>query len=257
MNQMIAREWLSILDMEKVSSIFDTYRPMLNEFFEDRFIENDFSSLFPSEGYGEILKKIFEEKAKNGEEIPEVHQALLLYSCAEAITEIPNIIETLPIFKMFEAYKKHLNWCCFTNDGYVKERFDTNPFQDTFAAIHDSVVKFNGIGLSQKFLQTYFAIGNVTSKPYSWREAYLWSEQFYGFTGDAKNSEALQAKNWFKLAYHCMEKELFRNCIFTKNENIRLYSQDLENGYSMKKKVYAKDKWTQGIVYEMFGVTYE
>lgn len=178
------------------------YLGELNRFFEKQFEENAFHALFPNEGYRHLFEAFFENK-----KIAEDDKELILMHC-------DAVVSVLPIFKMFDAYKTILQGLVCRQNGKIMIRFDFNPFNTAFNMLLRKVRKDVGhFGLSDAFFEKYFM--NTKWKP----------SDIYTIEVD-KDTNAAQASNWYKLAYHYTRKEaacfMYRRTL-CKNESDNFY----------------------------------
>lgn len=177
----------------KLPILVYNYLSGINNFFEKKFVENDFSSLFPYEGYTNIFKKIFEK-----EDICDEDKQLIISNC--------NVIITiLPLFKMFSMYETALQGMVYTMSGDIRVRFDFNPFKAAFCRVYKKIRNDNmNLGISNELINEYFAIpdefDNRGYKPY------CDSEKYYKIIYD-ENTGIAQVSNWYKLAYHYTRSE--------------------------------------------------
>ena len=181
-------------DQVKLPILVYNYLNSINNFFEKKFIENDFNSLFPYGGYTNIFKQIFEK-----EDISDEDKQLIISNC--------NIIITiLPLFKMFGMYETALQGMVYTMLGDIRVRFDFNPFKSAFCRVYRKIRNdMRHLGISDDFFNKYFNCSDeYDSNGYS--NLYHCSENLYKIEYD-KDTGIAQASNWYILAYHYTRSE--------------------------------------------------
>lgn len=211
------------------------YLDTLNQFFEQRFINNDFDSLFPYNGYVDVFEKIFA-----GVEICSEDKKLMIDNC--------NVIVTiLPVFKMFSIYETILQGMVYTQMRDIRVRFDFNPFKAAFHQIYKKVRQdIRYLGLSDVFFNKYFEMAD------DWQEGssvYRDSEKLY--TIKVENGVA-QASNWYKLAYHYTRKEAAcfinrRTLCMNRSDNFYWMKEKLIKFLAINFDLYTKavEKWNK------------
>lgn len=178
----------------KLPILVYNYLSSINHFFEKKFVENDFGSLFPYGGYKNLFKMILEK-----ENICDEDRQLIISNC--------NIIITLlPLFKMFSMYETVLHDTVYTLSRGIRVRFDFNPFKSAFRRLYIKIRNdYRHLGISDELFNQYFVIPDECDdrgyKPY--RD----SEKYYQIVYD-ENSGIVQASNWYKLAYHYTRSEV-------------------------------------------------
>ena len=202
----------------KLPILVYNYLSFINDFFEKKFVENDFNSLFPYGGYTNIFTKIFES-----EEIGEEDKQLIISNS--------NVIVTiLPLFKMFSMYASELQGKVYTKQDDIRVRFDFNPFKSAFCRLYIKIRNDNRhLGISKELFNMYFAIPDECD--YRGYKPYCDSEEYYQIVYD-KNSGIAQASNWYKLAYHYTRREAAcfmhrRNLCMEKGSNFYKQKEDL------------------------------
>lgn len=211
------KEVKPLLTAKKHEKIFE-------EFFEDKFIENDFNSLFPMEGYSHIIEQILGDH----DEI-DIEDKALLISNAECV------VLTLPFFRLCRVYQEiilkmepSMRW---GNEGY-----DYNQFQSAFYQLYHKIRQDDiHFGLSESFFTTYF---DENEEYVEWYDRnydkhcssniYVNSKKYYRI--DRNEDNILQASNWYKLAFHSTRKEAWYT------DSYRWYSEK-ENIYYIKEEI--------------------
>jgi hypothetical protein len=128
----------------KLPIIAKKYLTTINHHFEQKFIDNDFNSLFPYGGYSNIFEKILSD-------LPNGEDKTLLISNSDVIVKI------LPIFKMFSMYGEILKKLLYKQNGDIMMRFDFNPFNAAFYRLLKKVrMDVRHFGLSSEFCERYF-----------------------------------------------------------------------------------------------------
>lgn len=180
--------------------LFKKFKKEINDYFEEKFIENDFDSIFPFGGYQDVFEEILNKK-----QIEEDDKQCLIDNC-------DLIVKQLPFFEMCEKYGKILQNLVENVEGeFVISRFRFNPFEDAFKLL-TTKMKEGAFDISEKLFREYFSGGQ---------------KKIYGF--ECKNG-MVEATNWYKLAYYytrrearCFIKKLMpcQNCLYGNNkENI-------------------------------------
>lgn len=200
------------------------YIKLLNEFFENKFIENDFNVLFPFEGYSEIFNNILNPHAEISEE-----EKLLLINNSKSIVRILPFFKMCLIFKnIIQNMESRMRW------GMVC--YDYNQFQSAFYQIFHKIRQSDvRLGLSYNFFKKYF---DEEEEYIDWYDrcydkhcnssVYVNSRQYYNIKRD---NNILQATNWYKLAYHFTRKEA---CCYTDSLN---WCSGESNIYYIKEKL--------------------
>lgn len=236
----------------KLPLIVSKYAERFNEYFEKRFMENDFNSIFPQEGERHALELMLDADTDiNGED-----RKLLLDHAAD-------VVWVLPFFKMCLLYGniiRNRKW----NMRGGKTSFDYNPFQSAFYWLYRRVRQSNGrMGLSKEFFDKYFGEKNeLVDDGFKWNydrrrvsSIYKHSDKYYKLVRTEEN--ILQIPNWCKLAYHFTEevrtwdnRSLFALYYFTDDDNIRKYSFAIPP--INEKTKYVEDRWAKGIIRELY-----
>ena len=185
----------------KLPILVHNYLNRINNFFEDKFIENDFNMLFPYDGYKSIFKQLLEK-----DEIGDEDKQLIISNCN-------IVINILPLFKMINTYEETLKNMVYTGAGEIRMRFDFNPLESAFYKVCREIRNDSThFGISNKLFKEYFAIPD---EHYCgvYRQYYD-INKYYKIVYD-KNAGTVQASNWYKLAYHYTRREAacFMNCI--------------------------------------------
>lgn len=189
----------------KLPIIVNNYMDKMNRFFEKKFIDNEFNSIFSYNGYRDIFEEILCDIVISMED-----KKLILDNCNV-------IVSILPIFKMFKIYEEILQHMVYTQNDDVMVRFDINPFKTSFFRTYNKVRKdVRHIGLSDDFFDLYF---NNTD---AIKELYKISVV----------DNVAQASNWYKLTYHYTRKE--EACFINKK---CLYKHDNKNFYYQKENL--------------------
>lgn len=180
----------------KVPLIISKYRDIFEKYFENRFVENDFNSLFPYEGYSRIVDRIL----TGHDEIVKEDKELL-------INKSMYLVKSLPIWVMCNVYRYIIQ----NIPGRI--RWNYNQFQSAFYQLYIRVRRTeNHLGLSDDFYQKYFSEDveyvDWYDDDYNVHHStniYVNSKNYYKI--DIDKDGVLQASNWYKLAYYCARKE--------------------------------------------------
>lgn len=180
-----------------VNKVIKQISPWLNRKFEQYFIDNDFTHLFPLLGYEDIFRELFA--------MPEFHEKFPNIAKDKDIIELlidrrDAIVKGLPFFKMCDSFKKRIqDWQSY-DLGY--DRLWTVPFVQAFIRLEAEIKKQNLMGLSDEFVQKYWP--NLKENR-SWEEK---MEQYRSLFRWNRTTNAMWcASNWYKLAYHYTERE--------------------------------------------------
>ena len=195
-----------------------------NQFFEQRFINNDFNSLFPYNGYADIFEKILDSANFCNDE----DKKLMVDNCKVIVT-------ILPIFKMFSIYETALQGMVYTRARDIRVRFDFNPFKSAFSQVYRKVRQdVRHLRLSDVLFNMYFEIADEFDRIYGCRRVYRDSEKLYAIKYD-NDTKIAQASNWYKLAYHYARKEAA--CFIKEGYRCNLYMDSDKNFYKKKEEL--------------------
>lgn len=201
----------------KLPILVYNYLNRINNFFEDKFVENNFNILFPYDGYKGIFKQLLEK-----EEISDEDKELIVSNCN-------IIVNILPLFKMFSTYEEALKSMLYTREGEIRMRFDFNPLESAFYKVCREIRNDSThFGISNKLFKEYFAIPDEYYCGV-YRQYYN-SDKYYKIVYD-KNAGTAQVSNWYKLAYHYTRREAacFINCsTLCMNKKDNFYKQKEE-----------------------------
>jgi hypothetical protein len=179
-------------DEVRLPNIVTKYLVRINKYFEQKFINNDFNSLFPYGGYSNIFKDILLD-------LPDGEDKALLVNNSDVIVKI------LPIFKMFSMYGDILKKLVYTQNNGIMEKFYFNQFNAAFYGLLKKVrMDIGHFGLSNEFCERYFTNDD-------W-----WRPDLYTIIPPRNSEDTAQASNWYKLAYHYTRKE--EACFIKKSE---------------------------------------
>lgn len=191
----------------KFPILLKKFKKEINDYFEEKFIENDFDSIFPFGGYQDVFEEMLNKK-----QIKEDDKKCLIDNC-------DLIVNKLPFFEMCEKYGKILQSLVEDVEGeFVRVRFSSNPFKYAFKLL-TTKVKEGAFEISEKLFREYF---NGEQK------------EIYGF--ECKNG-MVEATNWYKLAYYYTRREtrcFIRYKLMTDQDC--LYKNNNENIYFVVEK---------------------
>lgn len=240
----------------KVPSILKGYYREINDYFEERFIENDFEKIFPDNGYKDILKEIL---------IPRIEKEELRVKIEECDGDVFNqFVQRLPFFRMCGLYEGALILSAHMEDGKkIKEQFEFPISYEAFKWLklidwneREKDFLYNDeSGLGKKFIKEYFT------------EEYR-DEKIKELFQEDDEKSSVEVENWYKLEYYYTKKIklicengkmrlfkrdkdkketcfLFEYCL--KNLNVRERERILLKLSSFSNRK-AKDSWTKKII---------
>jgi len=173
----------------------------LEEYFEKLFHNNAFNFIFPRDGsYNFVLKS---------------DDFLQPY--------INELIQQLPFFKMCQAYRNIVRKLAYTDNGFLYQRYDFNPFKSSLRQLFS---KNEDLEISKEFFERYD----------------IKSEQFY----INEKNEIAKSSNWLKLFYKYSRIEEFAVGQFRDMRNLNFPDAYKaisigEEGYFIKNTYYALD----------------
>ncbi|MCL2190310.1 MAG: SNF2-related protein [Defluviitaleaceae bacterium] len=229
----------------KIPLLFAKSRECLNIFYEEKFIKNDFNSIFP-EFTKSSHRKVLEENNFKFDKLNEEESSLLMGS-------IDRLVETLPLFEMFSYFKGYLDSIAW------RLRYDFNPF--TFALGRLSEDK--RLKVSEAFRNKYFS---------SYKSGTGYGDFFAKFFSLTQTDDkVVTASNWYKLAYHYSSRKkfpgctgpvsLFYNFIYGYYGKRRVWTgrigtSNMLHDFGGDHKVWINDVWTEGINNEVHEYMY-
>ncbi len=163
----------------KYSNVTNNYVDIINRYFENAFLENDFHKLFPFKGY----KTLFDEILK-GDDFKSLSQENKNF-----IADNHEVVmRDLPFFKMCNKYKEFLQKFAFTKQELVRKDFNRNLCL-TFDEFTQALSSENYFGLSKEFIEVNF------------------KSKYPILKIDLDETVEVEASNWLKLTYQYTRRE--------------------------------------------------